>query len=263
MKTTHQITVLTLAATVASLSTGCLSVTGFDSPSPPRSAEDTLFISVDARPAEGQDGPLVRNVAASASQNLARRGFRLVDGNSSDVQVSFTVSQKEYNRAGDFIVYDGRVDGRVSMGGGSRIVDETVLSARGNRALGETAATDALSSALLPQVDAWVGKTVTAEKLGVAVVTVSVEYRRIRESSKVGLVRDFINATESTDGVRACQLVGESWVPRWWRADYTAFYRIVYDTGAFPNGPLNTISLHNPGLNLSVLPAAAPAPAMR
>ena len=107
------IPILALAATAAAFSTGCLSVTGFDAPCPARAVEDSLRISVAAQAAEKDAETLAQDIKIAASQNIARRGFRLIEGENPDVTVSFDASQKEYNRAGDFIVYDGRVDARI------------------------------------------------------------------------------------------------------------------------------------------------------
>lgn len=250
----------TLAASAVSLVTGCLSVTGFDHPAPPGAVENTLGVAVLAQAAEGTESAFVRDISAAATQNLSSRGFRLVVSETPDVEVSLGVSQKEFNRAGDFIVYDGRVNARVAIPGDARIVDETAFSARGARALGEAAATAALSSALTPQLDGWLAKTVTVDNLGIGVVTVAVEYHYVSLSRKPALVEQFVSSVKGIDGVHDCRLVGETWFPRWWwRDDYTAAYRIVYDLGSFPNGPLNTISLRQPDLNLAVLPTAAPA----
>lgn len=254
------IPILALAATAAAFSTGCLSVTGFDAPCPARAVEDSLRISVAAQ-AAGQDAEtLAQDVKTAASQNIARRGFRLVEGGNPDVTISFDASQKEFNRAGDFIVYDGRVDARIMAPWGENLViDARTFAVRGERALGETAAKARLSAAITPQVDAWLSTAVTAEKLAVSAVTVMVEYRHVKASRKAALVDDFIRATMDTEGVRDCQLVAETWEPGFWGATYGASYRIVFDAAAFPNGPLNTIALRNPGLELSVLPAALPA----
>lgn len=256
MKTTAL--ALLTAATAATLSTGCLSVTGFDQPVPPRPAEDTLGIRVSAASAEGTAGALVRDVASAASRNLSSRGFRLVDSDAPDVEIAFDVAQTEFNRAGDFIVYDGRVDARISMPSDqTRVVDSATFSARGERALGETAATSRLSAALVPQIDAWLTKAVTTENLGVDVLSFTVEYRHVSASRKAALVNDFIQAVLDTDGVRDCRLVSEAWLPRGSRSgDCTAVYRVIYDMSAFPNGPLNTISLAHPDLHLVVLPSA-------
>ena len=259
MKNLKKTAVLALAVSTASLSTGCFSVTGFDSPASPRTAESTIGVAVETRAADGTEPSFVRDVAAAANRNLARRGFRLAEPGASDVKVSFDVSQKEFNRAGDFIVYDGRVDGRVAFSSGDgRMVDQTSFSARGERALGTTAATDKLSAAIVPQIDAWLEKAVTADNLGLAVVTFSVDYHAVKASRKAALVDEFVKTANATEGVRDCQLVGEVWKPGRWSDDYTATYRIVYDSDAFPNGPLNTISVRNPGLDMAVLPAVAP-----
>lgn len=260
MKNLKKTAVLAFAVSTASLSTGCFSVTGFDSPAAPRPVERTISVAVETRAGDGAEPSFVRDVAAAANRNLARRGFRLAENGDSDVKVSFDVSQKEFNRAGDFIVYDGRVDGRVSLSSGdARTVDQTSFSARGERALGAAAATDKLSAAIVPQVEDWVEKTVTAENLGLAVLAFSVDYHGVKASRKAALVDEFVKSANATEGVHDCQLVGESWKPGRWSDDYTATYRIVYDAGAFPNGPLNTISVRNPDLEMTVLPAAAPA----
>ena len=248
--------ILALAATAAAFSTGCLSVTGFDAPRPARSVEDSLSVSVVTDAAKGGE-TLAAGVKSAACKTISGRGFRLVDGDkAADVVVGFGVSQTEYNRAGDFIVYDGAVNARVSVpADGDRIIDAKTFSARGERALGEVAATGKLRDALSKQVEDWVSETVTAKKLSIEAVSVAVEYTHLKASRKVVVVDDFIKAAKGTDGVRDCQLVGESWLPGGWGATYTATYHIIYDAVALPNGPLNTIALKNPGLKLSVLPA--------
>lgn len=255
------ITVLELAAiATAAFSTGCLSVTGYDAPCPARAVEDSLRVSVVAQPSNQTGELLAANVKSAASQNISRRGFRLVEGGSPDVAVTFGVSQEEFNRAGNFIVYDGRVDARVVVSANeNRVIDEKTFSVRGERDLGEAAATAKLSAAIMPQIDAWVAGAVTAEKLAVDAVTVTVEYRHAKASQKAILVGDFVNAAKGTPGVRDCQLVAETWRPGWWGSTFDATYRIVYDASAFPGGPLNTIAVRNPGLKLSVLPAAISA----
>ncbi len=259
----QSIPILALAAIAISFSTGCLSVTGFDGPGPVQAVEDSLRVSVFAQPAQAASETLARNVAIAASQKISGRGFRVVESESPDVAVAFDVTQTEVNRAGDFIMYEGRVNGRVLLPANeNRVVDEKSFSERGERALGVSAATAKLSSVLLPKVEAWVSETLTAEKLAIEVVSVGVEYRHVRASRKASLVDEFVKAATGTPGIRDCRLVAETWYPGWWGATYGATYRIVYDATAFPNGPLNTIALRNPGLGLSVLPAA-PIPAAR
>ena len=250
------IQILVLAATAAAFSTGCLSVTGFDAPCPARSVEDSLSVAVVTQAAKGGEA-LAAGVKSAACKNISGKGFRLVDGNQpADVAVGFGVSQTEYNRAGDFIVYDGAVNARISVpSDDNRIIDEKTFSARGERALGEAAATGRLCEAIIPQIESWVNEAVTAKKLAVDAVSVAVEYRHVKASKKVVLVDDFIKAAKGTPGVRDCQLIGETWLPGGWGATYTATYRIIYDAVALPNGPLNTIAIKNPGLKLSVLPA--------
>ena len=204
--------------------------------------------------------PAKRTRSSFVVRNISRRNFRLVESGEPDVSVTFGVSQKEFNRAGNFIVYDGRVDARIVVPSCENLViDAKTFSARGERALGATAATAKLSTAIVSQVDAWLTTAVTAEKLAVDAVTVLVEYRHVKASRKAALVDDFVRAAMETAGVRDCQLIAETWQPGFWGATYGASYRIVYDAAAFPNGPLNTIALRNPGLALSVLPAALPA----
>ncbi len=246
--------ILALAATAAAFSTGCLSVTGFDAPCPARTVEDSLSVAVVTQAAPGGEA-LAAGVKSAACKKISGQGFRLVDGEA-DVIVGFGVSQTEYNRAGDFIVYDGAVSARVAVpSDNNRIIDERSFSARGERALGEAAATAKLCEAIAPQVEAWVNEAVTAKKLSIEAVSVAVEYTHVKASRKVALVDDFIKAAKGTPGVRDCQLIGETWLPGGLGATYSATYHIIYDAVALPNGPLNTIALKNPGLKLSVLPA--------
>ena len=250
------IPILVLAATAAAFSTGCVSVTGFDAPCQARSVEDSLTIAVVTDAAKGGEA-LAAGIKSAACKNISSRGFRLVDGDQpADVIVGFGVSQTEYNRAGDFIVYDGAVNARVSVPADSnRIIDQKAFSARGERALGEVAATGKLREVLAPQVETWVNETVTAKKLSIEAVAVAVEYTHVKASRKVVVVDEFIKAAKGTDGIRDCQLIGETWLPGGVGATYTATYHIIYDAAALPNGPLNTIALKNPGLKMSVLPA--------
>lgn len=258
MKIASRSLLLATAAMAASLATGCLSVTGYDAPCPVRTVEDTLKVSVDAVPTQPESASLASDVASAARRNLANRGFRVVEDGDRDISVSLGVEQTERNRAGDFIIYEGRVCARAAIGApGSAALDETVIEAAGERKLGEAAATRALSKVLVPQVESWVEKTVTVGKTGVRVQTVSVEYRRVDRLDKPALIDGFVSAVKAEDGVRDCQLVSETWSPRWWgRGDCIAVFRIVYDPGTFPNGPLNTISVKHPDLELAVQPSA-------
>ena len=189
MKIASRSLLLATAAMAASLATGCLSVTGYDAPCPVRTVEDTLKVSVDAVPTQPESASLASDVASAARRNLANRGFRVVEDGDRDISVSLGVEQTERNRAGDFIIYEGRVCARAAIGApGSAALDETVIEAAGERKLGEAAATRALSKVLVPQVESWVEKTVTVGKTGVRVQTVSVEYRRVDRLDKPALI---------------------------------------------------------------------------
>ncbi len=172
MNLIRNIALLTLAASAASFVTGCHSTPESDFAAP--AVMRPISVSVSTQAAEGTEPALVRDIVVAASQNLTRRGFRLAATETPDVAVLLGVSQKEYNRAGDFIAYDGRIDARVFLpADGARIIDEAAFTARG-RALGEAAATSKLSSELATQIDAWLTKTISLENLQASGLTLNV-----------------------------------------------------------------------------------------
>ncbi|MBP5543597.1 MAG: hypothetical protein ILM98_05950 [Kiritimatiellae bacterium] len=212
---------------------------------PARAQADSLRVAVVAQNEEGK-GDAISTAAASATRKaLVEKGFRVEDSDSPDVRVSLDVSHREVNRAGDFILMEGQVVARATVPAReNRVLGDELIKARAQRALGESAAIDELTKALVPQVTDWASRSISVSATGVRAQTVVISYAKASAKRLPEFKTKFVTAVLSTTGVRSCVLVSENAVPP------TAEFRVVYDEGAFPAGLVNEIAVRHPELNL-------------
>ena len=234
----------TLIAAIAVLSSGCTTILPVSS-NPAKAEADSLHVAVQARNAEGKSDGLSTAAAAAVRKVLAEKGFMVEDTDAPDVRVTLDVAHREVNRAGDFILMEGVACARATVPArDNRVIGEETVKAQGKRALGENAALDGVSTALVPRIEDWTRRTVSAKAVGVSAQTIVVSYADARTKDIPKFKTSFVHAVLSTPGVRSCVLVSEAAVPP------TATYRVVYDDGSFPAGLVNEIAVGHPELRL-------------
>ena len=254
---TKQSTILFHAACLALgagclLLTSCSSVTATTNPatpktpaSPPpvsgRTIPDTMAAEASAEAVRHFNFRVTATGAAPAEAvrqavegRLAADGYKL-NADTPDILVNLAVRSAEFDRAGEYLRYEGTVEAGVNRTWDSKRLGFESLSARGKRGLGADEALRNLTASLSESTTAFVAKAARPEQAGLAALDVTIR-RSWLTTRDPEYARRFIHAAKQQRGIVYCALVAEDDDTR------VLIFRMVYLADAVPEGLLNRLA---------------------
>lgn len=199
-------------------------------------------IRVNVVSADG-DAEIVKDKVAFALCNAFSDVGYVVNGKEPpDVVVSVSAVRNEFDKSGDYVVYDGTLR-MVARAAGSipRFLGEKTVHGRGKRGLGEVEAEKKLADELAKGAGEWARGSFKDCELGIRVAMVTLEIgRAVKSVEDLELQGNFHDAAVAEKGVRSVRLLSHD-------PDKGEFvFRVVFDRECFTDGFLNTMMLRNP-----------------
>lgn len=185
-------------------------------------------------------GP-VEAVRQAVEGQLADGGYKITDANP-DLIVNLAVRSSEFDRAGNYVRYEGAVDAGVICVWEQKRLGFEPVSVRGKRGLGEDEAMHNLSAQLAEATAQFVIRAARPELARLAVQDVIIK-RPSGSSRDAGFPASFISLMRSQPGVVYCAMVAEDYDNR------VMTFRVVYHADAVPEGLINRI-ITLPGMDI-------------
>ena len=221
-------------------------------PAPAKPIGRRPVVAVAAIPSDPMSKRLAAMLKSSAEGRLATHGFDVAPKRKPDFSATLTVSLHADASIDDWHVYEGAVGVSVMDAKAGRIVDNTMVKAKGARGLGTNAAEENIGQVLEPKISEWLLKTIPAKRIPVPVgtapnvavmmLTLSPADRGEPQEDVLVVQRRFMDAVNANPGVISCRLAKE--IP----ASRAFVFRVDYYPEDFPGGLLNTLVLDGPDL---------------
>ena len=153
---------------------------------------------------------------------------------SPDITVKLKVRSSEFDRAGNYVRYEGTVEAGVNRNWDQKRLGFETFSARGKRGLGEDESLRNLTAQLAEPATAFVQRAARPEQTGLAVLDVTIRHPRLSMFNPE-YAGKFIQTVKGQRGVIYCALVANDYGNR------TLTFRVVYLADAMPEGLLNRL----------------------
>jgi hypothetical protein len=183
-------------------------------------------------------------VETYARGRLADEGYRVASGKDDDLTLTLGTTCEEFDRTGNYRVYEGTLTARLeARGGEARELGSASFSARGARGLGEVQAHRNLADDMEAQLAGWLRRTLNPEAIGIAAVRLDLAL-----AGPIELAEDFktIEAIQKglteLEGVRSARVVGQD------NQAGTLEYLVVYEPARTPTGVWNALFSAHPEL---------------
>jgi hypothetical protein len=152
-----------------------------------------------------------------------------------DIRVQLAVRSAEFDRAGDYVRFEGTVEAGVNRQWDGKKLGFDTVSVRGKRGLGADEATRHLTAELSDGAANLVIKFARPEQSGLAVMDVTVKrpWLTVRDP---GYAQRLVQTVKAQRGVVYCALVAQDYDTR------TLTVRVVYLADAMPEGVLNRLA---------------------
>jgi hypothetical protein len=183
-------------------------------------------------------------VRQAVEGRLVAAGYKL-NADAPDLQVQLAVRSSEFDRAGDYIRYEGTVEAGVNRTWDNHRLGFATVSARGKRGLGADEAMRNLAAELVDGTAARVMAFARPEQSGLVVTDVTIKRPWLvgRDPATLAVIdRDpeyaqcFIATVKKLRGVTYCALVAHDSDAR------VLTFRIAYLADALPEGLLNRLA---------------------
>ncbi len=165
---------------------------------------------------------------------LAAAGYKL-SADAPDIVVQLAVRASEFDRAGNYVRYEGTVEAGVNRTWDRKRLGFDSVSVRGKRGLGADEALRNLTGDLSDGTANLVMKFARPEQAGLAVMDVTVK-RAWLTTRDPEYAQRFIQAMKAQRGAVYCALVAQDYETR------TLTFRLVYLAEAMPEGVLNRLA---------------------
>ena len=183
-------------------------------------------------------------LATWARGRLAKLGYRVDSGKEPDLTLKLETACEEYDRMGNYIVYEGTAKASLAVrGGDARVLDERSVPVRGERGLGEVQAHRNLYDEMVKQLGSWINQTLEGDILPFAEVPVAVTFAEpIETKDDFAAVDALQKALAGLDGVRSTEVSSQD------NAAGRVEFRVVYDRAKIPGGVVNALWAKHPDL---------------
>ena len=210
-----------------------------------------LSVFLSARPADKASELLAEELLSVARENIGGRGFQITKTqNIADTSILLDVTQAAFDRTGESVVMDGsvRVIATVPARRDFYLAETTIDRMRGERQLGDRAATLSVRDVIKPKLVSWLGENVTVEKTGMEASRLVYDISRLSNKETAKFISDYCHSIGSIPGVCACRLLEQS-------EDEAVFY-VSFLPKTIPEGVINAGRVRFPGLFATIDPAA-------
>lgn len=165
---------------------------------------------------------------------LANDGYKLTP-EAPDIKVRLAVRSTEFDRAGEYIRYEGTVEASINRVWDDKRLGFDSLSTRGKRGLGADEATRNLTADLADRTSAFVIKSARPEQTGLAALDVTIR-RPWLTTNDPEYAQRFIHAVKRQRGIIYCAMVADDYANR------AMVFRVVYLADAMPEGLMNRLA---------------------
>ncbi len=209
---------------------------------PAELAKALLSVELTAQPQDTSSTITASEVLNNLRSALVEDRFVVADQDG-DVTLSVEVRAEEFDRTGNYFVFEGVADVQVRPVGQGALLGDRSFSVRAPRKLGREAAQRELGAELSRQIAPWAQETLAGlgAFFGVADLVVTVGRTTFNQPAYANRL---LAAVRGMDGVRIAQLVQSS------RQDRQITVRIVYEPLRIPDGLLFTLVSKHPELKL-------------
>jgi len=189
---------------------------------------------------------IAKVVADVLSSQLSAQGFTLASGENPDVTVAVIAQAREFDRSGNYLVYDGSIGLESRRVCDGKLLGATNVTARSERKLDAGPALDSLGAKLAAGLGNWSARSITMQSAGLAASALHVTCIGKQEQD-AAYAKMFVDRVSALPGMVKCTVLSH---------DYTArnmTFRMVYFMDKFPDG-VYTRLLAMPELYLKPLP---------
>ena len=179
-------------------------------------------------------GGVAEAVRQAVEGQLAAAGYKL-NAEAPDITVSLAVHSSEFDRTGDYIRYEGKVDLGINRNWDNKRLGFASPSVRAKRGLGEDEAARNLTAELATAAAKVVTSIVQPAQAGLAAMDVTIK-RDWLTARDPEYAQRFISAVKEQRGVIYCALVAHDYDTK------VLTFRIVYLADALPEGLLNRLA---------------------
>jgi len=198
------------------------------------SAEAVRHFNVQVTASGGGPAEAIRQAVEG---RLADDGYKLTP-DVPDIKIRLAVRSTEFDRAGEYIRYEGTVEAGVNRVWDDKRLGFESISARGKRGLGADEAMRNLTADLAERTAAFLMKSARPEQSGLAALDVTIR-RPWLTTRDPEYAQRFIQALKRQRGVVYCAMVAEDYANR------AMVFRVVYLADAMPEGLLNRLAAMN------------------
>ena len=202
-----------------------------DSMAAEASAEAVSHFNIQVTASGGGPAEAIRQVVEG---RLADNGYKL-NADVPDIKIRLGVRSTEFDRAGNYIRYEGTVEAGVNRVWDDKRLGFESISARGKRGLGADEATRNLTADLAERTAAFLMKSARPEQSGLAAMDVTVR-RPWLSTRDPEYAQRLIQAVKAQRGVVYCAMVAHDYETK------VLTFRIVYLAEAMPEGVLNRLA---------------------
>ena len=186
----------------------------------------------------------VTGVASDLRAAFSDKFYKVVDAaDAADVCVSVSASATAFDRELDYVRFDGVAKFVATLRGCDRILAETEVRRRGERAMGDSPAVARLREAFGPAVREFTGKALAPERIGLRAETLSAVVRGKDDVEISQRIKALHDAILDLKGVRAATVARE-------RVDggERVTVRVVCETGRLSEGLRTALVAAHPEL---------------
>ncbi|MBO7224099.1 MAG: hypothetical protein J6V70_08210 [Kiritimatiellae bacterium] len=191
------------------------------------------------------DSELATIVCNNAETYLSENNYSVTKGDA-DLYLKLDIDESVYDQAGEYVILDGTLSNVLTTSNKSEILARMPeASVRSNRTLGDKAARKEIARKLSDELNAWMGKEISPEVLGIEARSVSIYMRNSNESKDSIYISNFIEKVAKLDGVIDVTLIKHDTIKR------NFVINIVLRASKFPEGITNKIMVTYPELKLN------------
>jgi hypothetical protein len=198
---------------------------------------DPLQVQIDL---SGDDAP--ESMKEPLADTLRQAGLKL-DGPEPDLKVTIRFQATEFDRSGNYYVFDGQAAVEARVAADQRLLDSKTFKLRAERQLGRDEAVAAVAAQLTAALTPWVKETLTHHSVGLAAVRLRVSLPT--DVAPATYAPTLQAALAGLDGVLALQPQAKS--------GREATYRVLYIRDRQPNGIPRALAAR-PDLRLRISP---------
>ena len=194
--------------------------------------------------ADDGSAALADRIGSAARSELAKLGYTVDGAGETNVELSVTVTRTSFDKLGEYNVFDGtaRLTARL-VGSDERTLAETTVEEHGTRGLGVAAAERKLADKMIPNVNAWLAKSLNTDALGLASECFTLNFAEQKDVvGDISVSELFRRAIAGLKGVRSVSVIAND--PN----KGAATFRAIYDKKTIRNSIVNVLFLEHPEL---------------